>query len=159
KISVLVDKADGPRALRAVHQAFRLQEARPGAGLPGGGGVTDFRPRPAPIIDGAQGRDLAQHVQHLASMEEIVVSDVLLKTDEGQITVFELPDRAGNCSQIFQAIAAAGIVVDMIVQNLTDNGCAQLSFSVPRNDLGRAHEVTNQVTRAIDLAIRAVADA
>ncbi len=34
KISVLVDKADGVRALRAVHQAFRLREPRPGAGLP-----------------------------------------------------------------------------------------------------------------------------
>ena len=34
KISVLVDKADGVQALRAVHQAFQLREPRPGAGLP-----------------------------------------------------------------------------------------------------------------------------
>src|SRR6266478_3275604 len=37
KISVLVDKADGARALRAVHQAFQLHDPRPGAGLPGPG--------------------------------------------------------------------------------------------------------------------------
>ncbi len=35
KISVLVDKADGVKALRAVHQAFHLDKPRPGAGLPG----------------------------------------------------------------------------------------------------------------------------
>ncbi len=43
KISVLVDKADGVRALRAVHQAFRLHEPRPGAGLPAAG--ADFAAR------------------------------------------------------------------------------------------------------------------
>ena len=55
-------------------------------------------------------------------MEDIVVSDVLLTTDQGRITVFDLPDQPGNCSQVFQAVAAGGIVVDMIVQNLTGGG-------------------------------------
>ena len=55
-------------------------------------------------------------------MEDIVVSDVLLDTDQGRITIFNLPDRPGNCSRIFQAVAAAGIVVDMIVQNPSDPG-------------------------------------
>ncbi len=48
KISVLVDKADGVRALRAVHQAFRLREPRPGAGLPAGRARTDYGDRPSP---------------------------------------------------------------------------------------------------------------
>ena len=52
-------------------------------------------------------------------MEDIVVSDVLLTTDQGRITIFDLPDQPGNCSRIFQAVAAGGIVVDMIVQNLS----------------------------------------
>src|SRR5205823_12813185 len=43
KISVLVDKADGAKALRAVHQAFGLHEPRPGAGLAGVGTASDFR--------------------------------------------------------------------------------------------------------------------
>src|SRR3712207_7704137 len=45
-----------------------------------------------------------------SSMEEIVVSDVLLNTDEGRITIANLPDRPGCCSQVFQAVAAGGIV-------------------------------------------------
>ena len=52
-------------------------------------------------------------------MEDILVSDVLLATDQGRITIFDLPDQPGNCSRVFQAVAAGGIVVDMIVQNLT----------------------------------------
>ena len=43
KISVLVDKADGVKALRAVHQAFQLDKPRPGAGLPGAGGTGTFQ--------------------------------------------------------------------------------------------------------------------
>ena len=40
-------------------------------------------------------------------MEDIVVSDVLLDTDQGRITIFGLPDQPGNCSRVFQAVAAA----------------------------------------------------
>src|SRR5262249_25027821 len=47
KISVLVDKADGVKALRAVHQAFGLHLPRPGAGLPGASASTPFQRRPA----------------------------------------------------------------------------------------------------------------
>ena len=55
-------------------------------------------------------------------MEDIVVSDVTLDMDQGRITIFNLADRLGNCSRIFQAVAAAGIVVDMIVGNPSDAG-------------------------------------
>src|SRR5437588_5579303 len=46
KISVLVDKADGLKALRAVHQAFDLRDPRPGAGKPAAKGESAFRRRP-----------------------------------------------------------------------------------------------------------------
>jgi aspartate kinase len=159
KISVLVNKTEGTRALRAVHQAFALHEPRPGAGLAGPAGPSRFRSRPPLIAEESTGRDLAQRMQQLSSMEDIVVSDVLLNTQEGRITIFDLPDRPGNCSRVFQAIAASGIVVDMIVQNLTRLGRAELSFSVPRSDLARALELTQKVVHEIDPATRVVADA
>src|SRR5205807_10040800 len=92
------------------------------------------------------------------SMEDIVVSDVKLATDHGQITIFDLPDLPGNCSRVFQAVAAAGIVVDMIVQNLCNNGRAELSFSVPRDDLTRALKRTQDVVREIDPQARVSGD-
>ncbi len=159
KISVLVDKLDGTRALRAVHQAFQLHEPRPGAGLAGPGNASDFRPRPAVLVEETSGNDLAQRTQQLTSMEEIVVSNVLLNTEEGRITIFDLPNRPGNCSRVFQAVAAGGIVVDMIVQNLSSKDRAELSFSVPRSDLGRAEARTREVVQSIDPATRVLADA
>ena len=156
KISVLVDKADGVRALRAVHQAFRLREPRPGAGLPAARARTDFGDRPAGAAPGP-GRDLAALTQQLASMEDVLVSDVLLTTDQGRITVLNLPDQPGECSRIFQAVAAGGIVVDMIVQNLSA-GRGQLSFSVPQPDLDRALALTREVTTRIDAGVTVAAD-
>jgi aspartate kinase len=159
KISVLVDKADGVRALRAVHQAFGLQLPRPGAGAPAMTGH-DGGPPPQPralIEEAPAGRDPA--ITHrLSSMEEIVVSDVLLSTDQGRITILDLPNRMPDCSRIFQAVASAGIVVDMIVQNQTAADRAELSFSVSLNDLARALDLTRDVARQIDPAVRAVAD-
>jgi aspartate kinase len=158
KISVLVDKTDGARALRAVHQCFKLHEPRPGAGLPGQDVATGFQPRPSAQLPDSNGRDLAAITHSLSSMEDIVVSDVLLSTDQGRITIFNLPDRFGNCSTIFQAIAAGGIVVDLIVQNLSQPGRAELTFSVPRDDLERALSLTQAAVHAIDPGARVVAD-
>jgi aspartate kinase len=155
KISVLVDRADGVRALRAVHQAFHLGAPRPGAGLPGESGPSPFQRRPGAAAP--PGRQLAALTQQLASMEDIVVSDVWLSTDQGRITIFGLPDRPGNCSQVFQAVAAGGIVVDMIVQNLSA-GRIELSFSVPQRDLDRALALTQAVVKEIDPSTRVVAD-
>jgi aspartate kinase len=159
KISVLVDKVDGVKALRAVHQAFQLDKSRAGAGLPGAVMPSTFKSRPPAVADDTAGRDLASITQKLSQMEEIVVSDVLLATDQGRITIFNLPDRPGNCSRVFQAVAAGGIVVDMIVQNLGAPGRAQLSFSVPRADLDRALHLTRALVQTIDPATQVVADA
>jgi aspartate kinase len=156
KISVLVAKADGQRALRAVHQAFGLHETRPGAGQP--------VPSAAPVAASAaptdeRRRDLVARLQSLSAMEDIVVSEVVLATDHGRITVFDLPDQPGNCSRVFQAVATGGIVVDMIVQNLTTPSKAELSFSVPKADLTRALIRTQDVARAIEPGTRVVGEA
>jgi aspartate kinase len=157
KISVLVAKEDNVKALRAVHQAFALYDPRPGAGQAGAAKASGFGRRPSPLLeDGA--RELSAITRHLSSMEDIVVSDVLLATDQGRITILDLPDRAGNCSRVFQAVAAAGIVVDMIVQNLTSAGRAELSFSVPRADLERARRLTQEVVGDLNRATRVLAD-
>jgi aspartate kinase len=158
KISVLVEKADGVRALRAVHQAFGLHEPRPGAGLAAQPSPSSFPRRPAPVLEDAPGRDLAARIQQLAGMEDIVVSDVLLDTEQGRITVYDLPDRSAHCSRIFQAVAGGGLIVDMIVQNLTRAGRAELSFSVDRRNLSAALALAQEAGRGIDPATRVVAD-
>ena len=158
KISVLVEKADAVRALRAVHQAFGLDKERTGAGLAGPVIPSSFQTRTPTVLNQSIGRDLASISQKLSSMEDIVVSDVLLTTDHGRITIFNLPDQKGNCSKVFQAVAAGGIVVDMIVQNLAGPGRAQLSFSVPQADLERALRLTRGFVQSLDPSTEVVAD-
>ena len=157
KISVLVDKADAIKALRAVHQAFQLDRPRTGAGQPGSRGRGALSAERG-ALHAPLATDLASISQRLSSMEDIVVSDILVTTDQGRITIFHLADRAGNCSRVFQAIAAGGIVVDMIVQNLSGPGRAQLSFSVSRDHVDRARKLAEDIVHAIDPATRVVAD-
>ena len=141
KISVLVDRVNAVKALRAVHDIFGLREPHPGAGLPGKTGQAPFRDRPPEVVlDG--GRDLAALTQHLSSMEDIVVSDVLLSTDQARITIFDLPDKPGICSRLFQVLAAGGIVVDMIVMSQSGPQRFEMSVSVPQADLDRALQLS-----------------
>jgi aspartate kinase len=154
KISVLVDKNDGVKALRVVHDAFHLSEKVSGP---------FFQTKKGPhalstFSDTYSDTEEADLYQQLSGMEDIVVSDVRLDMDQGRITIFNLPDRPGNCSRIFQAVAAAGIVVDMIVQNPSDPGQAQISFSVPIRDLQKAWAVTKDVVQVIDPQTAAQAD-
>jgi aspartate kinase len=156
KISVLVSRNEGVKALRAVHSAFGL--GQPPSAL--GHRPSAFGQK-KPLAESrkpmAESR-LAALAQQLASMEDIVISDALLATDQGRITIFGLPDQPGCCSRVFQAVASAGIVVDMIVQNLAA-GRAELSFSVPQGDLDRALTVTRETVAALDPATRVAADA
>jgi aspartate kinase len=145
KISVLVDKQDGTRALRAVHQQFGLHQPRDAYRAAAGQAVV--------TTNGV--RDI---VQAMASMEDILVSDVVLDADQGRITIFGLPDQPGNCAKVFSAIALAGIVVDMIVQNMSGPDQAELTFSVPRADLTRALELTKQIMNGIATQSQVVAD-
>ena len=168
KISVLVDKADGVKALRAVHQAFDLDKPRPGSGLP----ITYSSPLPLGEGPGVraglpkrdaqsthEAKDEQALLQRLAGgMEDIVVSDVELDLEQGRITIFNLPDQPGNSSRVFEAVAAAGVVVDMILGNPSENGLANLSFSAPMQDLNRALEATKKVIQTIDSNASAFAD-
>lgn len=144
----------GRQALRAIHSAFTLAQPRKGAGK----AVGDFLKRPAPIVSTAS-YDRATAVAKLEGMEDILVSGVHLNTEQSRITISDLPDRPGNCATLFTAIAEAGILVDMIVQNLTGPGKAELSFTVPRSSLPRALKLTQDVTKGIDPNCEAVGDA
>jgi aspartate kinase len=69
-----------------------------------------------------------------------------------KVTVNAVPDRPGVAVAIFDPLAEAGINVDMIVQNVGHGGTTDMSFTVPRAELGRARKVLDQVVR--DLGAR-----
>lgn len=74
-------------------------------------------------------------------MEQVVVSGVTLNRDEAKITARSVPDVAGVAARLFAPLADAGIVVDMIIQNISDGGHTDMTFTVPRGDRKRAIEI------------------
>ncbi|GHC13653.1 aspartate kinase [Cerasicoccus arenae] len=72
------------------------------------------------------------------SMEDVVVSGVALDKNQAKITVSDLPDKPGTAALVFQALGAANVIVDMIVQNVGRGGAANLTFTVAKDDIHRA---------------------
>jgi aspartate kinase len=66
-----------------------------------------------------------------------------------KVTLVEVPDRPGVARTVFGALADAGIVVDMIVQNVGHGGATDMSFTLPRVDLSRAKRVLEPIVREL----------
>jgi aspartate kinase len=77
---------------------------------------------------------------HMA-MEKAVISGVAFNRDEAKITVHDVPDRPGIAYAILGPIADAHIDVDVIVQNVGHDGMTDMTFTVHRNDYGRALKI------------------
>lgn len=77
-------------------------------------------------------------VQEEKGMDSVLVSGVTYERDEAKITVLRVPDRPGLAAQLFTPIAEANIVVDMIIQNASEDGTTDLTFTVPRADYKKA---------------------
>ena len=69
-------------------------------------------------------------------MEQAIISGVAHDRSEAKVTVAGVPDVVGQAAKIFQAIATAGINIDMIVQNISAaaTGLTDISFTLPRAD-------------------------
>jgi len=67
-------------------------------------------------------------------MERVVVTGVTSDSNQAKITLTQLPDRPGIAGSLFGRIAEAGIVVDMIIQNASEDGLTDISFTVARAD-------------------------
>jgi aspartate kinase len=69
-------------------------------------------------------------------MEQAIISGVAHDRSEAKVTVMGVPDVVGQAAKIFRAIAAAGINIDMIVQNISaaTTGLTDISFTLPRAD-------------------------
>jgi aspartate kinase len=83
-------------------------------------------------------------------MERVVVSGVALDKNQAKITLTRLPDRPGIAGQLFGRIATAGIIVDMIIQNASEGGLTDISFTVPRPDAQQALELARQLLPELD---------
>ncbi|MGD2173956.1 MAG: aspartate kinase [Candidatus Brocadiaceae bacterium] len=82
-------------------------------------------------------------------MEQVDVRGAALEMDEAKVTIRHVPDRPGVAADIFSEIARANINVDMIVQNVSEQGLADVSFTVPAGDLPQALAVTQSLAEQL----------
>jgi aspartate kinase len=83
------------------------------------------------------------------SMNDVLVSGVASDKNEAKITLIRVPDQPGLAAQIFGPIADAHIVVDMIIQNASEDGTTDLTFTVPKADHKKALGIMEKTLSAV----------
>ncbi|HET8621455.1 MAG TPA: aspartate kinase [Acidimicrobiales bacterium] len=86
------------------------------------------------------------------SMEQAIVSAVTHDVSEAKVTVVGVPDRPGIAARLFRELADVDVNVDMIVQNVSEHGVTDISFTVPRSDLASGEAVCRQLADEIGAA-------
>jgi aspartate kinase len=86
-----------------------------------------------------------------AIMEQPIISGVAHDLGDAKITVVGVPDRPGMAAAIFQAVADAGINMDMIVQNVSvrESGATDLTFTCPRGDATKAEFALRRIEKEV----------
>jgi aspartate kinase len=97
-----------------------------------------FRPDPGTLV-----------TKEEHGMEQAVVTGVTHDRSQAKISILRVPDRPGIAARVFGAISARNIVVDMIVQNISQDGYTDVSFTLPRGDRARAVTDLSAVVREI----------
>jgi aspartate kinase len=85
-------------------------------------------------------------------MEQPIISGIAHDTSEAEVTIVSVPDRPGIAARVFRALADEGVNVDMIVQNVSEQGHTDISFTVPKSDLARAQSLLEAVAADIGAA-------
>jgi aspartate kinase len=88
-------------------------------------------------------------VEEDPSMEEVTVTGVAADQDQAKLTVRAVPDRTGVAAQLFGAIADANVIVDMIVQNVSEAGHTDITFTIPRSDWDKARPMLEKIAKDI----------
>jgi aspartate kinase len=82
-------------------------------------------------------------------LEQAIISGIAHDMGEAKVTIRAVPDQVGVAARTFRALANAGINIDMIVQNTSSAGVADISFTLPENELQRAEPVLQRFAAEI----------
>ncbi len=135
KISVLVARSQALAALRAVHAAF-------GSGKGAGERQAWANRARHPTISTA-----LEIVRQLQGMEDLTIDEISLDEKQARVSIDAVPDQPGTAAALFDAVASAGIFVDMIVQSYSRAGKANLTFTVPEADLAQSEAIAEKVAK------------
>ncbi|MFI5302209.1 MAG: aspartate kinase [Polyangiales bacterium] len=83
-------------------------------------------------------------------LEQAIISGIAHDTSEAKVTIRAVPDRPGVAGRTFRPLADAGINIGEIVQNTSVAGLADISFTLPENEVERAEPILEQLSRDIE---------
>jgi aspartate kinase len=83
--------------------------------------------------------------QEQKGMEQAIVSGVTYALDDAKVTIRGLPDRVGEAANMFTAVAKANVNVDLIIQNVAEDGKADISFTADESDLAKIDKVLGEM--------------
>src|SRR6266478_7436365 len=90
--------------------------------------------------------------EETANMEDVVVRGVSIDRKQAKLTVDDVRDEPGVAGRIFSTIAGANIVVDMIVQSVSEHGTTDISFTIHENDLDLAKKLLTPIVADLKAA-------
>lgn len=90
-------------------------------------------------------------VREVDMRERPVISGVVSSTNEAKVTILGIPDRPGIAAKIFKAIARQRINVDVIIQDVSEDGMTNISFSVPMADLRQALAALKKLEKTLPI--------
>lgn len=90
--------------------------------------------------------------EEVDAMEHIVVRGVAADKNQSKVTIQHVPDKPGVAAMVFRELAAVNANVDMIVQNVSEKGHTDISFTVPRDDIPRTRKAVEGLLEKIGAA-------
>jgi aspartate kinase len=82
-------------------------------------------------------------------MENVVIRGVSIERNQAKVTIEGVPDKTGTAAKIFNALAAAQVAVDVIVQTAPHEGTTDISFTTNKDELAKAAPVLEAVAQEI----------
>ena len=79
------------------------------------------------------------------NMESVVVRGISVEKEQAKVTIENVSDQPGVASRIFQAISESGVIIDMIVQNVSKTNHTDISFTLHRSDLKKAKQTIEPI--------------
>jgi len=83
------------------------------------------------------------------TMEQAIISGVTHDTSEAKLTIRDVPDHPGVAANVFGKLAEANVNVDMIIQNVSEDGTTDISFTAPKDDMGRAKRALGELVEEL----------
>lgn len=100
------------------------------------------RPTSKPDADGTW---VVTEEEAMEAMENIYISGITYDNDQAKITLTQVPDQPGIAANLFAPLADSGILVDMIVQNVSKEGLTDMTFTVPKSDFKKSLKLTKKI--------------